>query len=648
MYLLPTGYISTGDSSSDHVPSASPASSNGVDDDTQKNTSRLAALRRYQSAYAPPEEAFDRLTRLAARLLDTEVAYVNFIGHSKQWTKSSAGSPCPPAVDFDVSFCVHTVQDEGPMVVEDTTEDERFADNPVVTGDMRIAGLSDPVRFYAGMPLQTSDGYRIGTICVMDTEPRALDPQHTQDLADLAALAVDALELRAGYRHHKDLLESITDAFFAVDEEWSFTYVNQQAEAWLRRSRDELMGVSLWEAFPEATDLPFYEQYMQAARTGTPADFEAYVPPLERWFHVQVYPFSGGLSVYFQDVTERKEYEAALEEAEQRAQEAKQNAQEAKQRAESAARLKSSMLANMSHEIRTPLTSIIGFAEVLELECEPPRQQRFASLIRQSSTRLHHTLDSMLQLSKLEADQVALSPAPVNVLDVVQTVQVEQQPRAKQAGVTLQTDVPSSLCTQTDENVLQRVLTNLVSNAVKFTLEGGQVTLRAGTVSATDDQSALANDASSVEGTMPVEDGDPDRIWIAVEDTGIGMSEAFQAKMFKAFEQESTGPTRSHEGSGLGLAIVKQLVDRLGGTLAIDSQKDQGTTVCVTLPSLSDSHQTARKRKAQLCEDARCLRSPMPCPSSSLQRNRPATSRNVWRDTGVVRAFSLPPVMDLK
>ena len=245
------------------------------------------------------------------------------------------------------------------------------------------------------------------------------------------------------------------------------------------------------------------------------------------------------------DITNRKRYEQGLIEA--------------KERAEEASRLKSAVVANMSHEVRTPLTGIMGFAEVLENESEGDRQQHFASLIRRSSKRLMNTLNSVLHLSKLEAGGRAPKPEQIDGAQLIHDVRREFRPQAITQEIDLQVEAPASCLFYSDDEMVRRILTNLVSNAFKFTNTGGTVTLR-----------AIATEDAGMR--------------LEVDDTGIGMSEAFQSRMFEAFEQESFGHARKHEGSGLGLAIVKRLVDALGAQIDVASTKGKGTRFTVVFP----------------------------------------------------------------
>ncbi|QSX31514.1 MULTISPECIES: sensor domain-containing diguanylate cyclase [Shewanella] len=147
---------------------------------------RLAALRRLHLLDTPPEERFDRLTRLTCRLLDVPVCLVSLVDEQRQWFKSCVGlsfSETPR----DVSFCGHAILGDSLFIVEDAADDPRFADSPLVMGEPRV-------RFYAGCPLTLANGYRVGTLCVMDFLPRQLDAEKCKDLEDMAHLAVSELE----------------------------------------------------------------------------------------------------------------------------------------------------------------------------------------------------------------------------------------------------------------------------------------------------------------------------------------------------------------------------------------------------------------------------------------------------------------------
>ncbi|CAM3292308.1 sensor domain-containing diguanylate cyclase [Deinococcus saxicola] len=152
-------------------------------------SARLLDLAHYEILDTPAEDVFDRIARLAAHLLRTPLACINFIDGSRQWSKAAYG-PGPGTAPRRDSFCAWTILGTDPVVIENTCADPRFAQHPAVTGEPHL-------RMYAGAPLITPTGHCIGTLCVADSEPHALTRADLQDLRDLAALVVDELELRA-------------------------------------------------------------------------------------------------------------------------------------------------------------------------------------------------------------------------------------------------------------------------------------------------------------------------------------------------------------------------------------------------------------------------------------------------------------------
>jgi diguanylate cyclase (GGDEF)-like protein len=149
---------------------------------------RLAALYDYEVLDSQPEEAFDRITRLVRITLGTPIAVVSLVDRNRQWFKSRVGT-ATVETPRDISFCTHTIQTDQPLIVQDASQDERFRNSPLVTGP-------DGIRFYAGMPLRTPEGFNIGALCAMDIKPRELSEDHLNILRDLARLVVNELELR--------------------------------------------------------------------------------------------------------------------------------------------------------------------------------------------------------------------------------------------------------------------------------------------------------------------------------------------------------------------------------------------------------------------------------------------------------------------
>jgi signal transduction histidine kinase/CheY-like chemotaxis protein len=238
---------------------------------------------------------------------------------------------------------------------------------------------------------------------------------------------------------------------------------------------------------------------------------------------------------------------------------------EANERLHHADKLKDDFLANTSHELRTPLTAILGFAGVLQEELEEDLQQ-FAVMIQRGGERLLETVNAMLDMARLQADMVDVQLDDLDVVEAAAEIARGLSPLAEEKGLFVQVmpetrAVPARM----DRFCLERILVNLVGNAIKFTDEGGVTIL----VDATDDE-----------------------VHLVVRDTGIGIAQDAIPELFDEFHQASTGYGRTHEGNGLGLAITQRIVHMLGGTIDVESRVGGGTTFRVSLPRYDEREHT--------------------------------------------------------
>jgi signal transduction histidine kinase len=228
---------------------------------------------------------------------------------------------------------------------------------------------------------------------------------------------------------------------------------------------------------------------------------------------------------------------------------------------EVASQHKSQFLANMSHELRTPLNAILGYTELIldNIYGEVPDKARVTlERIQNNGRHLLGLINDVLDLSKIEAGQLSLSLTDYSIKDVVHNVYGAVESLATAKNLALKVELPTDLPpARGDERRLTQVLLNLVGNAIKFT-DTGEVAIK----------------TSNADGTLTV----------AVHDTGPGISEADQGKIFEEFQQADSSSTKQKGGTGLGLAIAKRIIEMHGGRLWVESELGHGSTFSFTVP----------------------------------------------------------------
>ncbi len=241
-------------------------------------------------------------------------------------------------------------------------------------------------------------------------------------------------------------------------------------------------------------------------------------------------------------------------------------------------RLKSAFLATMSHELRTPLTAILGYAEMLGDELAGPineAQREFVETIRSRGDQLLRLIMDLLDLSKLESGTLMVRRNDVDVAKVVSESAATLEPMARKKGVSFAFDFADDApMVSGDSDRLRQVFINLIDNAVKFTPSGGTVTLSTRAELAEDDLEGLGAALLA-----PV----AQRIVVRVADSGIGIPEGQQNRVFDAFYQVDQSTTREHGGAGLGLSIVKRIVDAHGGEIGVGPNEPRGAVFSVWL-----------------------------------------------------------------
>ncbi|MDR7274465.1 GAF domain-containing sensor histidine kinase [Catenuloplanes atrovinosus] len=221
-------------------------------------------------------------------------------------------------------------------------------------------------------------------------------------------------------------------------------------------------------------------------------------------------------------------------------------------------RLKDSFLASVSHELRTPLSLIRGYLEVLlDDDADPDTARRFLAVMQRNADRLLRLIDDLLLVARLHEDGLELSSTSADLSELVYQVTVASRPLAEHKGITVVEHTGAPIPISGDPQRLSQAFSHLMFNAIKFTPEGGRIAV------------ATSGDEEPT---------------LTIMDTGVGIPRADLPYLFDRFHRSSTSDLLATQGSGVGLTIVKAIIDAHGGTIAIESEPDEGTTVCVTLP----------------------------------------------------------------
>ncbi|MBA4329181.1 MAG: PAS domain-containing sensor histidine kinase [Polaromonas sp.] len=358
------------------------------------------------------------------------------------------------------------------------------------------------------------------------------------------------------------LLESAPDAMVIVNGHGVIVLVNSQTEKLFGYRREQLLGqsVDMLVPTPHRARHPAHRQaFFQNPRAramgtgfelnglradGSEFPVEISLSPLET---------EDGLFVSsaIRDVTERKRFEQAL--------------RDKNLELENAAKVKDRFLASMSHELRTPLNAIIGFTSTLLMRMPGPvntEQERQLTTIQSSARHLHSLINDLLDLAKIEAGKVDLLLEPVSCRAVLEEVEALLAQTAEAKGLLLQLELPHErLTVQADRRALTQILLNLTNNAIKFTAHG-TVRIACG----------KSTRAGNILATI-----------FTVEDTGIGISHADQARLFESFQRLGAAAGRREDGSGLGLHLSQRLASMMKGKIVCESEMGKGSRFIVVI-----------------------------------------------------------------
>lgn len=508
---------------------------------------RLEALDSLRVLDTAPEAFFDEIADLARELTGVKVAMIAMIDGERKWLKACSGGALGES-QRDVSFCSHTILQDDVMWVEDSRLDTRFWDNPLVTGPKQL-------NFYAGAPIIVG-GFKVGTLCLNDETPRPHDAHTAGILTRLATLVGNQLAGRRMELMSAGILAATGDAVVSLDSDRRIIFWNPAAEGLFGYSAEEALGGTL--ELIDGLSLPALAEELATALVG-----EALAS--ERTFKTTAVHKDGrplmleitaadwldgnasGLSLMIRDCSDRHRASEAL--------------RVALERAEAANIAKSEFLAVMSHEIRTPLNGVLGMAQAMEAGPLSKPQSERLEVLKDSGQTLLGLLNNLLDLSRIEAGKVELELGAFDIRqlgsDVVAGFEAAASAKGIRLALAFEADTDGLL--HGDALRLRQVLSNLISNAVKFG-ESGDVNVK------------IAHRHGQLS--------------FRVADTGVGIAQDRIQEVFGRFVQADASTTRRFGGSGLGLSICKELVELMGGSISVESSLGAGAVFTVILPMM--------------------------------------------------------------
>ncbi len=446
---------------------------------------------------------------------------------------------------------------------EDPSSDVHPEDEAGVRALFRSMHATPGARVAVEARLQRKDGRMVwveahAVNLLDDPEVRGLLAS-VRDIGDRksSARALDSSERR--FRH---LIEQAADAFYLHDVEGRILDVNQHACDALGYSRQEMLGMTIFDIEIGVARESLREQWRQM-KPAAPIT----VHGVQRRKDGSRMPVEVRIGVFDEDGARR--FLALSRDTSERVR-AAEALQHAKEEAERASRVKTAFLSNMSHELRTPLNAIVGFGKVLSKGTYGPlndRQVRYLEQIQQASEHMRSLIDDLLDLRRIEEDRADIMLGPTLVRAALKEAVGLVLPMIDDRRHTLEIVVPEDLPEVVgNRRALVQVLTNVLSNAAKFTPEGGRITV-----------CAIVADP---------------HVRIEVTDTGVGIAPEDQVRLFDYFEQLGAKHEHHMKGSGIGLALTRALVTQMSGTIDLSSEVGRGTTFFIHLPALALPRQT--------------------------------------------------------
>lgn len=558
----------------------------------ENENERLVSLHNLGLLDTPPEKRFDLITQTATRIFHVPISTLTLVDSKREWFKSCQGLGRHEG-DRAVSFCGHALLSTDIMIVPDTKKDPRFADNPMVVGKPYI-------RFYAGVPVMTTGGLRVGVFCIKDTKPREFSKDDEEVLKGLASWAEGEINSRnlglaikeeqriqtelkiqtqklekldkSRERSEKAMLNvmedlesaktiieiekakdeamlaSIGDGLVAVDNQGKVMIMNRTAEKMLGWRIEDLVGKVLTDlplSDEEGNMIPFNKRPTTIALASGKITKVSYyfIRKDKTMFPMAItatpIKLSGktiGLIELLRDVTHELEIDKA----------------------------KSEFVSLASHQLRTPLGIIKWYLEALGQEDyikkSPGVIRKYFDEVHKSNERILSLVRDLLSVSRIEQGRVKDDPRPTNLIRAIEEIVEQMRVVANKKDIILTLNIKDRNIPRINIDVLRlhEVIENLINNAIEYTVSEGAVHV-------------IVN---KVDNTL----------LISVKDTGIGISESDQKKLFTKFFRGENAIGYNSEGSGLGLYVVKSYIEGWGGKITAESVKGRGSTFTISLP----------------------------------------------------------------
>ena len=527
----------------------------------QNEKQRLAALHRYGILDTLPERAFDDIVSLVAQLCGTPIALISLVDADRHWFKARIGFD-NAETSRDIGFCSHAiVEPDQVMIVADALEDERFRENPLVT-------QAPSIRFYAGAPIVTSDGFVLGAICAIDHRPRQLNDAQIGSLRALSNLVINLLEharllrekakqaIDTGRHQMENLLALSMDgldlqAFIGPD--YTYKYLNRTYLDYWNKRPEQAVGKSVAEVMGEEAFAKVQPMMARALEGASVSSFARVDYPTKGARHMQVSYMPArdvggtviGLVFRANDVQELKDSEDKLSATVALLEEKNRSQQH--------------FIHILSHDLSEPVNTIVNFASLLTTDhaaALPDEAQQYLRFIANGGERMKELLDDLLVYVRIDDDRLVLRPIEFNRLMARVCEDLGDAISRKQAKVEW-----AALPVIVGERSLIRILMqNLVVNAIKFSRP----------------------DVAPVVLISAVDHGDS---WeLRVQDNGIGIPEAKREKIFGLFQRLHS--RQKFSGTGLGLTTCRKIVELHNGRIWASAAPGHGSRFHVMLPKI--------------------------------------------------------------